>query len=376
MILKVEKNVIERVLYYLQNVVEKKTTMPILSHCYLNIDKNSTEIYATDLETSYISKIESNSDEKAKIVIPARKFYEIIKEMPVKTITIKSEENNWVSIFSEKNISFKIAGLNPEDFPNVQRFGDAKFYSIDSSILNDMIDSTIYAVSTDETRFNLTGVFLEIIAIKDEKKLTMVATDGHRLSLNENSIKDFDLKLQKGIIIPRKGLLELKRLIEKSKTVGIAIKDNHFIAKVDDSILAMRLIDADFPDYKGVIPKSSKRKAEINRENFLGALKRSVIMLSSGKFQGIKLKFDNNKLELYANNPDVGSFQEEIDISYSGEKIEIGFNAAYLIDALNSFADKEIIFELEDEFNPGVIQRKKDKKDETRKLAIIMPMRL
>lgn len=376
MILKVEKNVIERVLYYIQNIVEKKTTMPILSHCYLNIDKNSTEIYATDLEISYISRIESISDEKAKIVIPARKLYEIIKEMPVKIINIKSEENNWVSIFSEKNISFRIAGLNPDDFPNVQRFGDTRFYSIDSSILNEMIDSTIYAVSTDETRFNLTGVFLEITSSKDEKKLTMVATDGHRLALNENPVKELDLKLQKGIIIPRKGLLELKRMIEKSKTVGIAVKDNHFIAKVDDSILAMRLIDAEFPDYKGVIPKSSKRKSEINREDFLGALKRSVIMLSSGKFQGIKLKFDNNKLEIYANNPDVGSFKEEIDISYSGEKIEIGFNAAYLIDALNSFSDKEILFELEDEFNPGVIQRKKDKRDETRKLAVIMPMRL
>ncbi len=376
MILKVEKNVIERVLYYIQNIVEKKTTMPILSHCYLNIDKNNTEIYATDLEISYISRIESISDEKAKIVIPARKLYEIIKEMPVKVINIKSEENNWVSIFSEKNISFKIAGLNPDDFPNVQRFSDTKFSSIDCSILNEMIDSTIYAVSTDETRFNLTGVFLEITSSKDEKKLTMVATDGHRLALNESSIKELDLKLQKGIIIPRKGLLELKRMIEKSKTVGIAVKDNHFIAKVDDSILAMRLIDAEFPDYKGVIPRSSKRKSEINREDFLGALRRSVIMLSSGKFQGIKLKFDNNKLELFANNPDIGSFQEEIDVTYSGEKIEIGFNAAYLIDALNSFSDKEILFELEDEFNPGVIQRKKDKKDETRKLAVIMPMRL
>lgn len=376
MILKVEKNIVERVLYYLQNIVEKKTTMPILSHCYLNIDKNSTEIYATDLETSYISKIESSSDEKAKIVVPARKLYEIIKEMPVKIINIRLEDNNWVNIFSEKNISFKIAGLNPDDFPNVQRFGDTKFSDIDCSVLNEMIDSTIYAVSTDETRFNLTGVFLEISSLKDEKKLTMVATDGHRLALNESTVKELDLKLQKGIIIPRKGLLELKRMIEKSKTAGIAIKDNHFIAKVDDSILAMRLIDADFPDYKGVIPKSSKRKSEINRENLLSALKRSVIMLSSGKFQGIKLKFENNKLELYANNPDVGSFQEEIDVTFTGEKIEIGFNAAYLIDALNSFSDKEIIFELEDEFNPGVIQRKKTQKDETRKLAVIMPMRL
>jgi len=376
MILKVEKNNVEKVLYYMQNIVEKKTTMPVLSHCYLNIDKNSTEIYATDLEISYISKIPSTADEKGKIVIPARKLYEIIKEMPVQTVNIKLEENNWISIFSDKNISFKIAGLNPDDFPNIQRFGDAKFNNIDCSTLNELIDSTIYAVSTDETRFNLTGVFFEILQVKDEKKIVMVATDGHRLALNEAAVKDFDLKLQKGVIIPRKGLLELKKMIEKSKSAGISIKDNHFIAKVDDSILAMRLIDAEFPDYKGVIPKGSKRKAEINRENFLSALKRAVIMLSSGKFQGIKLKLEDNKLELSANNPDVGSFREEIDITYSGEKIEIGFNAAYLIDALNSFKEKEILFELEDEFNPGVIQRKKDKKDEDRKLAIIMPMRL
>ncbi len=375
MILKVEKDVIEKVLYYIQNIVEKKTTMPILSHCYLNVDKDGTEIYATDLEISYISRIESVSDEKGKIVLPARKLYEIVKEMPAKIITIKLEENNWVNIFSEKHISFKIAGLNPDDFPNVQRFGDTRFSNIEGTILNEMIDSTIYAVSTDETRLNLTGVFLEITSSKDDKRITMVATDGHRLALNENTIKEIDFKLHKGIIIPRKGLLELQRMIEKGKTVGIAVKDNHFIARVDDSVLAMRLIDADFPDYKGVIPRSSKRRAEIDRENLLGALKRSVIMLSSGKFQGIKLKFDNNKLELYANNPDVGSFREEIDISYTGEKIEIGFNAAYLIDALNSFSEKEILFELEDEFNPGVIRRK-DKKDENRKLAIIMPMRL
>lgn len=376
MILKVEKNAIEKVLYYLQNIVEKKTTMPVLSHCYLNIDKSMTEIYATDLETSYISRIESTADEKGKIVVPARKLYEIIKEMPSRIINIKTEENYWVSIFAEKNISFRIAGLNPDDFPNVQRFSDAKFTNVNCEVLNEMIDSTIYAVSTDETRFNLTGVFLEIGVQKDDKKIIMVATDGHRLALNEKIIKDLDLKLQKGILIPRKGLMELKRMIEKSEKAGIAVKDNHFIARVDDSILAMRLIDAEFPDYKGVIPKSSKRKAEINREVFLSALKRAVIMLSSGKFQGIKLKFENNKLELYANNPDVGSFHEEIDITYSGDKIEIGFNAAYIIEALNSFDDEEIIFELEDEFNPGVIHRKKDKSSEERKLAIIMPMRL
>lgn len=376
MILKVEKNTVEKVLYYIQNIVEKKTTMPVLSHCYLNIDKDSTEIYATDLEISYISKIASSSDERAKLVLPARKLYEIIKEMPSNIINIKSEENNWVRIFSDKNISFKIAGMNPEDFPNVQRFSDTKFSNIDCSLLNEMIDSTIYAVSTDETRFNLTGVFLEVTTAKEERLITMVATDGHRLALNEKIVEGIDIKLQKGIIIPRKGLLELKRMTEKSKTVSIAVKDNHFISKVDDSILAMRLIDAEFPDYKGVIPKSSKRKAEIKRDEVLSALKRSVIMLSSGRFQGIKLRLEDNKLGLFASNPDVGSFEEELDIKYSGEKLEIGFNAVYLIEALNSFEDEEVILELEDEFNPCVIKKKKDRKDNERKLAVIMPMRI
>ncbi|HEY4716491.1 MAG TPA: DNA polymerase III subunit beta [bacterium] len=372
----VERERLEKVLYYIQNIVEKKTTMPVLSHCLLSVDKKCIEVYATDLEISYSTSIDSSSDEKGKLVLPAKKFFEIIKEIPTKEIQIKTEDNFWVTVLSDKNISFRLAGLNPEDFPNIQRFNEASFSNISSEILNEMIDYTIYAVSTDETRYNLTGVLFEVTIIKNKSKIIMIATDGHRLSMSEKVIDDFDLKMTKGIILPRKGLIELKKMIEKSKEAGLAFVNNNFVTKVDGSILSMRLIEGEFPDYKGVIPKAFKRRAIFKKNDILSALKRASIMLSTGKFQGIKLTLDGKKMEVFANNPDIGSFKEDMDIEFEGEKIEIGFNSSYLLDALVSFKGEDIICELNDELNQAALKQKISSKDDNSVLAVVMPMRL
>jgi len=232
-----------------------------------------------------------------------------------------------------------------------------------------MIDKTFNSMSTDETKYNLNGIFLHRA---ENNNLRVISTDGHRLSLFQNEIEIEKDIFEKGIIIPRKGIIELKKITESiDEDLEISLLDNNLVASNNEVLLVIRLIDGDFPDYKRVIPTNLENSAIINTNKLLQALRR-ISILANEKSRGINLVLTNNKLELNSSNPEYGNASDYVDINYSGLDINIGFNAKYLLDALTNIDSENIEIFISDNISPCLITRENDKSYQ----AVIMPMRL
>jgi DNA polymerase III subunit beta len=355
-------------LYWTQSIVERRNTMPILANVLIEAQKNDIRITATDLEVGIRGRVDGEIRKEGTVTANAKKLYEIVREVPDEQIQLKRLENDWVEIRSGKAV-FKVVGMEAREFPQFPKFDGKALSTIPASVIREMIERTIFSVSTDETRYSLNGVFIE----EGEKgKIKMVATDGHRLAFDERDLSS--LGLAKGVILPRKGLAELKKLLESGEegVVSVGFRENMGLVIKDGVELFMRLIEGDFPDYTKVIPKGNPNIARIEHNELLQALRR-VSILSSERYKGIKMEFKENSLAISANNPDLGEAIEEIDAEYKGKPLTIGFNARYLIDVLGVLAgDGEIDIALKDELSPGIVR----KAGNEGYLYVLMPMRL
>lgn len=351
-----------------QSMVEKRSTMPILSNVLLETRNNDLRIKATDLEIGVDTVYPANITDSGSLTVPGKKLFEMVKEMESGELRLTKKEGNHLEVRSGKAV-FNIVGLPVEDFPSFPSYEDRLFFALPAKNIGKMIEKTIYAVSTDEIRYTLNGIYMEI---KDDQ-LRMVATDGHRLSLmnyNNDSIKD--VKIGNGVIIPRKGAVELKKLVEGGiEDLMVNITDNNGAFKVGNTLLTIRMIEGDFPDYKQVIPLKGEKEVKVNRELLIKALRR-VAVLSSEKSRGVKVSLTKGQLDVFTANPDIGEASETIEADYSGEDVVIGFNARYLIETLNSINNETVILEINDEFGPVKI----DGLGDGEHISIVMPMRL
>ena len=367
----INKETFLKALTKVQGIIEKRHTIPILANVLIEAKTDEIIITATDLEVGIRSHYASEIIKEGKVTISAKKLFEIIKEFPNKKIQFLSKNNFWVEITCGKSI-FNLVGLSPDEFP---KFPDLNVNQseLKSSIFSEMIDKTIFSVSNDETKFNLTGIFIKNEIEENKNNIVFVSTDGHRLSLIERNLNSpLDNKFNNGFILPKKGILEIRKLIENPEEIlKLGISDNNFSVSTDSTTLIMRMVDGDFPDYKRVIPEKTDNLAFINREIFLHALRR-ISVLSSEKSKGIKIGLNKDCLILSSSNPDLGDAKEEIDIVYSGNEISIGFNARYVIDILQAMDQENVVLYLKDNVSPGLIQPEKDENH----LAVIMPMRL
>ena len=352
-----------------QGVVEKKNTLQILSNIYLNAANDTLVIKATDLEVSVETSIPVTVLVPGKATVSAKSFFEIIRELPEKDIQIQSKDNHWIGINCGKS-SFNIMGLSPEDFPSLPVFSSKNINKARVDVLRKMIDHTLYAVSTDETRYNFNGVYLEA---GEKGKFRMVATDGHRLAFYEDVLfEGAPQPFSKGVIIPRKGIQEVRKMIENSgPTLDLAVEGNHLLVRAGTTFLSVRMIEGQFPDYRQVIPKHNNKTLEIDRADFVDSLRR-VALIANEKSKGVKLQVSSGKLEISSNNPDLGEASEQIEIGYKGDHVEIGFNAKYLQEALSVIPEEVIHFELNDRMSPGLLRV--PGKDEYQ--SVLMPMRL
>jgi DNA polymerase-3 subunit beta len=350
-------------------VVEKKNTLQILSNVFLSAQNDQLTVKATDLEVSIETSVPVQVLQPGRATVSARSFLDIVKVLPEKEIHLHSKENHWVGINCGKS-TFNIMGLSPEDFPSLPSYSGKTAYKAKVETLQKMIDHTIYAVSMDNSKYHMNGVYLES---SDAKKYVMVATDGHRLPYFEDfPFEGAGVPLPKGVIIPRKGLAEIRKVIEGAgPTVDLHMEGNHFLIKTQNTFLSVRLIDGNFPDYKQVIPKSSTRSVEIDRLAFFDSLSR-VSLLANEKSHGVKLYLSAGKLEISSSNPDMGEATEQLETSYNGEPLEIGFNAKYLQEALSVTQAPSVAFELSDRMSPGVIRIP----GSSQYLSVLMPMRL
>lgn len=349
-----------------QGISERRATMPILSHVLVTLKNNKIEISATDLETTMSTWCDAQVEKEGSLAIPARKLFEIVKELPDGEIEVEEIGNHWVEIRSS-SANFKIAGLPSEDFPIVPELHSENLFSVESFLIEDMISKTIFAVSPDELRRNLAGIYFEE---SGEKNLRLVSTDGHRLSLVEKKI-DGGVKFDKGFVVPKKGVAELRKVLRLSETVRIGVGDNFFMAEGENIVLIARLIDADFPDYKQVTPEVTKVTISIGRDELLSALKR-VSILSSEKTRSVKLNIEKGAMTLISVSPEFGEAKESIPLDYDGEPVELGFNARYLMDVLEAITQEKVQIGLIDELSPAVIRPDEDEIY----MSVIMPMRV
>jgi DNA polymerase-3 subunit beta len=337
-------------------IVEKKTTMPILNNVLIKTEENKIKIVATDKEIVLIADYEAEILAKGDITISARKIHEMIREIQGEDIHFHANEQHWVTMTCQKVI-YKIPGLPADDFPGVlDDSNEVELFKINGNILQELIYKTSFAMSTDEMRKNLNGVLLEVRKEGDVNKVRMVATDGHRLAMADMGIEGTFLELEKGIILPRKGLGEIRKFVEaQPEDILFGIRRGMCILTMDDTVLKVSLIDADYPDYRRVMPSEKGVTVTFDRDTVLHSLRRMNV-ISSERYSGVIMSLTEDKLVLNSTNPDVGEAKDEIDVSYRDQEMTVGYNVKYLLDAIEVIDEERVVFEMGQGMKPGVIK--------------------
>jgi DNA polymerase-3 subunit beta len=351
-----------------QNVVGSRTTLPILSNVLLRAEGDRLEFTATDLDVTVTCSVEATVKKPGSSTVPVKKLFGIVRELNGSELDLEVDDKNVCVIRSGPSF-YKINGLAADEFPPLPKFKEDKNVKLPQETLKSMLRKSSFAISTDESRYVLNGIF---ISFKDHK-MTMVATDGRRLALVDEEA-EISEKSQGEFIVPAKAVNELNRLLQDKGEVEIKFTDNQaaFTLKDDkgSSVLVVtKLIEGNYPNYRQVIPGEAKERIALVRDEFLHALRRAEIMTSE-KSNSVKLTFTKNKLEITANSPEVGEAKESLAINYKGKDLAIAFNPKYVIDPLNALDNDEVFIELIDELSPGVL------KINGPFLYVVMPMRL
>jgi len=366
--LTISKEQIINGLQAVQNVVSTRTTLPILSNVLLRAEGERLEFTATDLDVTVACAVEAKVTKPGATTVPVKKLFGIVRELSSLEIELEVDEKNSCSVRAGASF-YKINGLSADEFPPLPKFKEEKKVVLPQETLKSMLKKTSFAISTDESRYVLNGIFL---SLKDHK-MTMVATDGRRLALVDEEL-DIPEKSQGEFIVPAKTVNELNRLLQDKGEVEIQYAENQASFTLKDEkgssvLIVTKLIEGNYPNYRQVIPAETKERVALVREEFLHALRRAEIMTSE-KSNSVKLSFAKNKLEITANSPEVGEAKESLAINYKGPDMAIAFNPKYVIDPLNALPNDEVFLELIDELSPGVL------KINGPFLYVVMPMRL
>jgi len=367
----VHREELYRAISKMQSIIEKRSNMPILSMILVTAADNDLLISATDLEISMQLKTPAEVKNTGSITIPGRKLFEILKESKGDKVYLKERQNNRIFI-SDENARYNLACLPADEYPVFVEPEAVVMGEVDAETLREMIDKTIYSVTMEEAGFKLSGVYMEKFVRDDNAFLKMVSTDGHRLSLIEKEAEGVrDIDMGSGLMIPKKGMLELAKLASEGGSLRIGFKQSSCIARGGDSLLVIRLLESKFPDYNAVIPKKSKAAVKVAREALMDGMKKMMI-LSTETYRGVKITIETNAIELVSVNPDLGDAQEKIEVEYKGERFEAGFNPRYFIDTLQAMQSEVVELGIIDNSSPCVIKGSEDKGF----LGLIMPMRL
>jgi DNA polymerase-3 subunit beta len=361
-----------------QGIVERRNTVPILGHVLIEPKEDSLKLSATDLEVGITTQIAATANQPNSFTLSARKLFEVVRETEDEKVTIKTLDNDWFELRCGR-AKFKMMGLDPRSFPAMPSPGSGNGNEPHDPVKSElrlpptqmaaMIDKTIFAVSPDEARYNLSGVY---IIAPENGAVRMVATDGHRLSIIDREATGFSM--ENGVIIPRKGLAELRKLLDQTNENEAQLVVNGQLAwlRHNSTELSMRLVEGEFPDYKGVVPNPSRYEIHVGRDALLNAMRR-VAIFSNERYHGVKLAFANDTLTVSSTSPDLGEASETLDIIFSGETFSIGFNALYIQQVLNVIPnDGEAVLHLSDDVTAGVITTPTDSQYQ----YVVMPMRL
>jgi len=344
------KDVLLKGIQSVQTAINTKSSLPILSNILLEATEENLILTTTDLDIGIVSRIPVKSSITGSITIQAKKFSDIIKEMPEnETISISVKKNNLVNIDCEKS-SFKIMGLPKEEFPQLPEFKDKDSFVLQQKKLKTMLRLTSFAISHDETRYVLNGILFVI----KPTHIRLVATDGRRLAMIEDKIQ-LPKTLERKFIVPTKTINELDRTLGEEGDVKIFFSDNQIFFDMGTTRIVSRLIDGEFPNYEQVIPKEAKEKVAIARDKLLSAIKR-VALFTNPESMAVKFDLGRDKLVLSKSTPYLGEARVELDADHKGKEMSVGFNPEYLIDLLKCMDQETVYIELVDPEKPGVIR--------------------
>ena len=351
-----------------QNVVSTRSTLPILSNVLLRAEGSRLELTATDLDVTIVCSVEASVSKGGAATLPVKKLFGICRELGSSEIEIEVDDKNVCSLRAGASF-YKINGLAAEEFPPLPKFNDKKKITLPQEKIKSMLRKTSFAISTDETRYVLNGIFFSL----KEHKLTLVATDGRRLALVDEEV-DIPADSQGEFIVPTKAINELNRLLQATGELELKFTDNQAAFHLKDekgggALVISKLVDGNYPNYRQVIPGECKERVALGREELLHALRRAEIMTSE-KSNSVKLAFSKNNLAITANTPEIGEARESVAINYKGKEMAIAFNPGYLMDPLKALETDEVFLELIDELSPGVV------KINGPFLYVIMPMRM
>lgn len=366
-----KKSDLLRELNLTQGVVEKKTTIPILSNLLVEFEGSSLRISATDLELGLRCGCAAKVKKDGAGTIPAKRLVEIIRSLPEAEVRFKILENHWVQVTCER-ASFKLAGMAKDNFPVLPSV-PKPLASIPAGVLAGLVQKTIFAISSEESRYTLNGALL---VIKPEN-VSMVATDGHRLALVEMDCKIAGLSNELRVLIPRKAMGELLKLVgeaEETAAVEFSKDESHLFFSVGERVLISRMLTGQFPNYEAVLPRENNRAVELDRD-LLEAAVRRVALLADERSRAIRVQVDKDKFEISSTSGEFGEAHETLDVAFSGEALQIGFNYQYLLDFLGVLGSGgKVRLEFKDEQSAG--QLRPAGEESLRYRYVIMPMRI
>ena len=360
---RISKEALLEGLQKVQHVVSSRTTLPILSNVLIVAKGDRLQFTTTDLDVGITGSVMANVDKEGATTLPAKKIVNIVPELPASEVEVSVDSKNIATIVSG-SATFKVNGLSEAEFPPFPDFDGAKEFKIQQSDLRDGLKKTSYAISSDETRYVLNGIYTSF----RDGKMTLVATDGRRLAMAESDL-EFPASHETDVIIPTKAVQELQRLLGTEGELSLRLSDNQVSISVGDTLLVSKLIEGNYPNYRQVIPSDANERVELPREALLDTVRR-VSLLASDKSSSVKLVFADNKVEISANSPDVGEAREEMLVKYEAKQIQVAFNPEFMMAPLRNLETETVYLDLIDEMSPGVIRI------DGSFLYVLMPMRV
>ncbi len=359
----------------LQNVTGKKGTIAILANVFIKTINNGIEITGTDLEVGIRHIVPAEIISSGSITLPSKKLFEIARESGADEISIEEHDNSWVKIKAGSSV-YNLAGSSSEEFPEFPEYDEENLVKIPADVIKKLINKTIFSIAQErESHYSLTGILFE----KEEKEnnkseIRMISSDGHRLSIMKKPV-DIDtakMQIEKNKLIPKKGVSEIKRFCEGIENVYIGFEKKQAVIKADNSLMIVRLMNGDFPDYKSILDIIDKNKyIELEKTDFLEAIKRTSLF-SENTFNAVQLDIKADKMILSSQTMDFGNATDEINISYKGDDIILGFNCRYFIDTLQAMQGDIIKLFISSDQSPCLITSE----DDPGFFSIIMPMKI
>ena len=358
-------------------VVDRRGNMPILSNFLFQAEGDRVTISATDLEVSFRGYYPAVVEEPGALTLPAHYCFNLIKELPGESVDlVGTEKSNLKMEVGESH--YHLLGLPADQFPPIPQVTDQKLVEVESALLREMIEKTIFAVSADDLQYHLSGIFWERVQTEaGDYILRLVSTDGHRLTLIERALPESEhFAIEEGILIPRKGVAEISRLLAEEEKVSIGVTQKSLVIKVNEKYLFIRLLEKKFPDYRRIIPESFAIRFALNRRVLHDTLRR-ISLLSTERFKGVIFKLGENAAEVTFTNPEIGEGRETFPLTLEmGEPenlpLEIGYNARYLLEPLSAMTGETVFLEVNEKDRPCRLMDK----DDPGYFAIIMPMSL